>query len=119
MQNPPTTFLPEMPYFYWFEVGFLQVSNEIIHRCSAEIPLVEIFEGDVEKCKTALEESIEACESWKHLYTAMMEQYVNPSLKTVEESGNVEHPHMSELGTRSIFAPLESFLQRCQDILEV
>lgn len=95
------------------------MSNEIIHRCSAEIPLVKIFEGDVEKCKTALEESIEACDSWKRLYTEMMEQFVSQNLNLVEETESVEHPHMSELGTRSIFAPLESFLQRCQDILEV
>nr|AML30862.1 axonemal inner arm dynein heavy chain 6 [Marsilea vestita] len=93
-----------------------KVSNEIIQRCSAEIPLLEIFEGDVEKCKTALEESIQACESWKGLYTVMMEKYVNPSLKKARGSANTK---TTELGTRSIFAPLESFLQRCQDILEV
>ncbi|KAI5057584.1 hypothetical protein GOP47_0027599 [Adiantum capillus-veneris] len=96
-----------------------KVSNEIIHRCSTGIPLIEIFQGDVEKCKSALEESIQACESWKHLYAAMMEFFMVHSLGTLEETGGIQQSQVADLGRKSIFAPVESFLQRCQDILEV
>ncbi|MCO5578650.1 hypothetical protein L7F22_032494 [Adiantum nelumboides] len=96
-----------------------KVSNEIIHRCSTGIPLIEIFQGDVEKCKLALEETIQACESWKYLYTAMMDFFVGHSLRTLEDSGSIQQSQVANLGSRSIFAPVESFLQRCQDILKV
>ncbi|KAH7307448.1 hypothetical protein KP509_22G059200 [Ceratopteris richardii] len=95
-----------------------KVSNEIIHRCGTGIPLIEIFQGDIQKCKLALEESIQACECWKRLYTDMMDIYLG-SMFEIEKRASVQGNGYAELGSKSIFAPVESFLQRCQDILEV
>ncbi|EFJ08553.1 hypothetical protein SELMODRAFT_185288 [Selaginella moellendorffii] len=89
---------------------FAKVSNEIISRCSAGIPLSEIFDGDVDKCKKALLESVQACESWKHMYVAMMR---------AAAAHDGEFKDDNELVDRSVFAAVEAFLQRCRDMLEV
>ena len=47
----------------------LQVSNEIIKRCSTKISLDDIFEGRIKTSMQGLQESIECCESWKHTYS--------------------------------------------------
>ncbi|BFI30788.1 dynein axonemal heavy chain [Marchantia polymorpha subsp. ruderalis] len=93
-----------------------KVSNEIISRCSAGIGLEDIFEGDVERSKLALLESIHASDAWKRVYTTMMEVSGRPSL-TAPVSGDTRK--MADWGTKIIFAPIEAFLQRCHDMLEV
>lgn len=97
-------------------VKSVQVSNEIISRCSAGIGLEDIFEGDVERSKLALLESIHASDAWKRVYTTMMEVSGRPSL-TAPVSGDTRK--MADWGTKIIFAPIEAFLQRCHDMLEV
>ncbi|CAM6114547.1 unnamed protein product [Calypogeia fissa] len=91
-----------------------KVSNEIINRCSAGIGLENIFEGDVEKSKLALLESIHACEAWKRVYNTMTEV----SARMSPQSGG-DARQLTDWGTKIIFAPIEAFLQRCHDMLEV
>ncbi len=195
-------------YMYHWEGGFfvfflcLQVSNEIIKRCSAGIPLKEVFDGDEECCRVALKESIHANEAWKRVYSTMVEvagrastttttttafqlnisssdhislnspqnpprntssssspaagpiSHTSPSLvlpgrtnagslnhatapaslnaaevvttgkhrdgTTQEEEQKEEEDarHISDWNSKVIFAPVEAFLQRCQDMLE-
>jgi hypothetical protein len=125
------------------------VSNEIIKRCSAGIPLGEIFDGDEENCRIALKESIHANEAWKRLYITMVEvssltRFVssNSSPRALEvdsknhprslnhgehNSTNIQHKksiskdkrRVSDWNKKIIFAPIEAFMQRCQDMLEV
>jgi hypothetical protein len=92
----------------------LQVSNEIINRCSAGIGLENILEGDVEKSKLALLESIHACEAWKRVYNTMTEV----SGRIPPQNGGMLR-QITDWGTKIIFAPIEAFLQRCHDMLEV
>ncbi len=58
------------------------MSNEIIKRCSAGIPLKEVFDGDEERCRVALKESIHANEAWKRVYSTMVEVAGHPSTIT-------------------------------------
>lgn len=134
----------------------MQVSNEIIRRCAAGIPLREVFDGDEESCRVALKESIHANEAWKRVYSTMVEQslhvppvYVddsispsqtspvlksptspsspstNPGSPTGEEKKHHKKHHdkdkrkVSDWNNKIIFAPVEAFLQRCRDMLEV
>ncbi|KAJ7527535.1 hypothetical protein O6H91_16G059900 [Diphasiastrum complanatum] len=101
---------------------FSKVSNDIISRCSAGIPLTHIFEGNVERSHIALKESVQACESWKHMYVAMMEACHR--LKSIKESTSTDRKVITDqVGSdqmdRSVFASVEAFLQRCTDMLEV
>jgi hypothetical protein len=185
-----------------FSVFFLclQVSNEIIKRCSAGIPLKEVFDGDEECCRVALKESIHANEAWKRVYSTMVEvagrastttaiqlnisssdhispnspqnppHNTSPSSSSSPAAGPISHTspslalpgrtnagslnhatapvslnaaevvttgkhrngttqeeeqkeeedarHISDWNSKVIFAPVEAFLQRCQDMLE-
>lgn len=47
---------------------FLQVSNEVIRRCSTKISLDNIFDGNVKESVKGLKESIASCVSWKETY---------------------------------------------------
>ncbi len=181
----------------------LQVSNEIIKRCSAGIPLKEVFDGDEERCRVALKESIHANEAWKRVYSTMVEvaghastitktaaiqlnisssdhispnspqnppRNTSPSSSSSPAAGPISHTspslalpgrtnagslnhatapaslnaaevvttgkhrdgttqeeeqkeerdarHISDWNSKVIFAPVEAFLQRCQDMLE-
>ncbi|CAK9199554.1 unnamed protein product [Sphagnum troendelagicum] len=180
------------------------VSNEIIKRCSAGIPLKEVFDGDEESCRVALKESIHANEAWKRVYSTMVEvaghastitttaaiqlnisssdhispnspqnppRNTSPSSSSSPAAGPISHNspslvlpgrtnagslnhatapaslnaaevvttgkhrdgttqeeeqkeeqdarHISDWNSKVIFAPVEAFLQRCQDMLEV
>ena len=134
----------------------MQVSNEIIRRCAAGIPLREVFDGDEESCRVSLKESIHANEAWKRVYSTMVEQslYVppvsfegpisssqtspvlksptnpfspstNPGSPAGEEKKRHKKHHdkdkrkVSDWNSKIIFAPVEAFLQRCRDMLEV
>lgn len=46
----------------------LQVSNEIIARCCSTISLKTLFDGGVDTCRAALQESIAAGEAWKRAF---------------------------------------------------
>ena len=42
-----------------------KISNQIIKRCIAKINKADMLDGDVDKCITDLDESIECCKQWK------------------------------------------------------
>lgn len=45
-----------------------QISNEIIKRCKAKIDVKDMLDGDVEKCISDLQDSIECGRKWKQIY---------------------------------------------------
>ena len=88
-------------------ISNLQMSNEIIKRCCADISLDGIFTGYVQSSMKSLEASIDCCEKWKDIYTKMSRI----------------HHKFSQVGwvldKSSIFAQVDAFVQRCKDLLEV
>ena len=84
-----------------------QVSSDIIKRCCSQISLDHVFEGHVEKSRTALQESIQCCTFWKDTYahTSRVQNKFSSKGWVLDES--------------SIFAHIDAFIQRCKDLLEV
>lgn len=105
------------------------MSNEIINHCIQGIPLTEMFEGIVDRCRAALQESIQACEAWRRLYAEMMRTSADMTLSirgSTVEAGRSGHTvplmvdkGLAEWGSKSVFAPVEAFMQRCANMLEV
>ncbi|XP_036403568.1 dynein heavy chain 2, axonemal [Megalops cyprinoides] len=86
---------------------FRKLSNEIIRLCCREISLDRIFEGYVVSSKQTLNECIQCCLTWK-------EKYLHTS--------QLHHKYSTEgwvLDPTSIFALVDAFIQRCEDLLEV
>jgi len=44
-----------------------KISNQIIKRCRARINKDDMLDGDVEKCMSDLQESIDCCKEWKNI----------------------------------------------------
>lgn len=85
----------------------MQISSDIIKRCCAQVSLDDVFDGYVERSRAALEESIHCCIYWK---------------KTYGHVSKVHNKHSAEgwvLDESSIFAHVDAFIQRCNDLLEV
>eukprot|EP00752_Nemacystus_decipiens_P009956 g8879.t1 len=87
-----------------------KISNEIIHRCCAEIDLGAIFDGDIDAAMTVLNESRACGVEWKAVYrrTAMLVRR-----STVDPSRHWD------FDDASIFAQIDAFIQRCSELLEV
>ena len=49
-------------------IAILQVSNEIIKRCSTKICLEDIFDGKIKTSMSGLQDSVQCCEAWKETY---------------------------------------------------
>jgi dynein heavy chain len=86
-----------------------KISNQIIKRCRAKINKDDMLEGDVEKCMSDLEESINCCREWKSI--------------CLKQQGLIKQFSSRkgwELDTdETIFAENEAFIQRCRDLLEI
>lgn len=85
---------------------FSYLSNQVIIQCSVSIDLDSLFAG---KTRTAMEEiskCIECCKNFKEIY------------KTVSETHDESH-FSWDLDEESIFDYIDSFIQRCFDMLEV
>ncbi|KAL0484096.1 dynein heavy chain, partial [Acrasis kona] len=76
-----------------------KVSNEIIYRCCQKISLDEIFKGNVFQSMRSLEESIHSGEAWKEICT--------------KQNGSIDYDKSS------VFAEIDAFVQRCNELLEV
>ena len=86
-----------------------KISNQIIKRCRAKINKDDMLEGDVEKCISDLEESINCCREWKSI--CLKQQRL---IKKYSSRKNWD------LDTdETIFAENEAFIQRCKDLLEI
>lgn len=88
--------------------SLLQVSNEIISRCSAAINLPEIFSPDVEAVSAVLQQCLTAGAQWRLLYerTATAISAATPA----RPWGAAPSP---------VFAHVDALTQRCSDLLEV
>lgn len=90
-----------------------KISNEIIHRCRAEISLDDIFEGDIELAIESLEDSIKCCIGWKSAFQKV-------AFSVNEEIGNKKTISLKwDFDEVSIFAQMEAFLQRCRDLRDI
>lgn len=85
-----------------------QISNEIIKRCKSQINIKDMFDGDVEKCISDLEDSIKCGREWRKIY----ERTVNIILKKKQE-------RKWDFSVNSIFAQLDAFVQRCKELKEI
>ena len=83
-----------------------KISNEIIKRCREHINLSDMLDGDVEKCMKDLDDSIECGRAWKEIYdkTAVVINKYGREWKFKADS---------------IFAQIEAFVQRCNDLKEI
>ena len=92
-----------------------RVSSEIIRHCSSRISLKEIFYGDLDQAMETLHDCIECGLLWKQLY--------NRTAVTVNKKkmiANKNAPGESwKLDDASIFAEMDAFGQRCDDLTVV
>lgn len=86
-----------------------KISNQIIKRCRAKIDKMDMLEGDVEKCISDLNESIDCCKEWKRI--CIHHQYM---LKKYSSREGWELD-----ADETIFAENEAFIQRCKDLIEI
>ena len=84
---------------------FRKVSNEIIKRCSLTINLDDLFKGNVEKCLEELEYSRKCGKKWKRVYEDNI-KFMNKTKCWKFEAD-------------SVFAQIEAFVQRCNDLKEI
>lgn len=86
----------------------VQVSNEIIRRCSAAIALSEVFSPNVDSVSTVLQQCITAGAEWRRLY---------------ERTGGAVAAATPErpwgAAPSPVFAHVDALTQRCSDLLEV
>lgn len=86
-----------------------KISNQIIKRCRAKINKDDMLDGDVEKCISDLNESIDCCKQWKSICTHNQFMLKKYSPKVGWELDQDE----------TIFAENEAFIQRCKDLIEI
>lgn len=89
-----------------------KVSNEIIFRCCETISLNDIFEGNVHSSMKSLAESIKAGEFWKSI---CIETFKNLAAHYEGQQFNRKF----EYDANSVFAEIDAFVQRCNDLNEV
>ena len=91
-------------------VGLLRkVSNAIIQRCVEQINLESLWSGEVLEAKRALMESIATGRAWNQIFHAVQ-----------IEVNKTDRPwHFGQEAKDFIFAYIETFVQRCRDMLDV
>ncbi len=87
-----------------------RVSSEIVHHCSSQISLHEIFYGDLGNALQTLNDCIQCVCLWKQLY--------NRTAITVN-SKKFGSEERWKLNDASIFAEMDAFSQRCDDLIVV
>ena len=92
-----------------------KISNEIIQRCKDKISIDDLLDGDVEKCIRDLEESIACGEEWRRQFEKTQKLILASSPKKSFEFGKVGTKNRND----SIFAQVEAFKQRCNDLKEI
>lgn len=86
---------------------FKALSNQIIILCRTYIKLDELFEGETKKALGEFSKCIDCCKKYREIYDVMAEAH------------NDKNPGSWELDTGSIFNYIDSFVQRCFDMLDV
>jgi len=92
-----------------------KISNEIIRRCKSTINVDDLLEGDVEKCIHDLDESIDCGNQWKEEFEKMQRLINTYSKKKGFEFGKAGTKDRND----SIFAQVEAFKQRCNELKEI
>jgi len=90
-----------------------RVSSEIIRQCTFHISLHEIFHGDLEKAMAILNDCINCGKAWKVCYNRMA---VTVNKQKNENKDSEEH---WKLNDPSIFAEIDAFVQRCDDLIDI
>ncbi|GFH46927.1 hypothetical protein CTEN210_03401 [Chaetoceros tenuissimus] len=89
-----------------------RVSSEIIRRCAANVSLNDLFYGDVDKATKSLNDCIQCGNKWKEYYnTVVVNINRDKKMNGQDNSWQKDDP--------SIFAEVDAFLQRCQELLVV
>ncbi|XP_037870398.1 dynein axonemal heavy chain 2 isoform X3 [Bombyx mori] len=86
---------------------FKALSNQIIILCRNYVNLDELFEGETKKALGEFTKCIECCKKYREIYDTMAEAHCDSK------------PDSWNLDTGSIFNYIDSFVQRCFDMLEV
>lgn len=89
-----------------------RVSSEIIRCCADNISLNDLFYGDVDKAMKSLNECIQCGNKWKECYNTVVVN-INRDKKMNGQSNSWQKDDPS------IFAEIDAFIQRCQDLLVV
>eukprot|EP01022_Parablepharisma_sp_SALTPOND_P013750 TRINITY_DN1846_c1_g1_i1.p2 TRINITY_DN1846_c1_g1~~TRINITY_DN1846_c1_g1_i1.p2 ORF type:complete len:5107 (+),score=843.18 TRINITY_DN1846_c1_g1_i1:25620-40940(+) len=92
-----------------------KISNEIIRRCKSTINIDDLLDGDVEKCIHDLDESIDCGNQWKQEFEKMQRLINQYSKKKGFEFGKAGTKDRND----SIFAQIEAFKQRCNELKEI
>ncbi|OWR49571.1 putative 1-beta dynein [Danaus plexippus plexippus] len=86
---------------------FKALSNQIIILCKNYIKLDELFDGQTKKALGEFTKCIDCCKKYREIYDLMAEAH------------SEKNPGTWELDTGSIFNYIDSFVQRCFDMLDV
>ncbi|CAG9785840.1 unnamed protein product [Diatraea saccharalis] len=86
---------------------FKALSNQIIILCKTYINLDDLFSGETKKALGEFSKCIDCCKKYREIYDVMAEAH------------NDVNPGSWELDTGSIFNYIDSFVQRCFDMLDV
>ncbi len=88
-----------------------RVSSEIIRHCTSQISLGDIFYGNINEAIQILQDCIDCAQEWKSLY--------NRTAITVNQRVNKQSSSKWEVDDMSIFAEMDAFIQRCDDLMDV
>ncbi|XP_045494772.1 dynein axonemal heavy chain 2 [Colias croceus] len=86
---------------------FKALSNQIIILCRNYIKLEDLFDGQTKKALGEFSKCIDCCKRYREIYDLMAEAH------------SEVNPGTWELDTGSIFNYIDSFVQRCFDMLDV
>lgn len=86
---------------------FKALSNQIIILCKIYIKLESLFEGQTKKAMVEFSKCIDCCKKYREIYDLMVEAH------------NEVKPDSWNLDTGAIFNYIDSFVQRCFDMLDV
>jgi dynein heavy chain len=92
-----------------------RVSCEIIRNCSNKIFAKEILYGNYVEVRTILYECIMCCNLWKKDYNRMAVN-INSKKKCL---GILESSEYWKINEPSIFAEVDAFAQRCDDLIDI
>ena len=93
-----------------------RISSEIVRQCATHISLNEIYCGEAVEVEKVLIESITCVQKWKNLYnrTAVT---INKATR-LEENDDMKQ-RFWQLDDETIFAEIDAFSQRCEDLIDV
>lgn len=86
---------------------FKALSNQIIILCKSYVNLSDLFDGQTKKALGQFSKCIDCCKRYREIYDVMVDAH------------NDVEPGTWDLDTNFIFNYIDSFVQRCFDMLDV